>query len=65
MKDDRLDEFNRGLIFLLYKSYLNYLDEKESLMKKQSLKENINSFPVFIQASITSMDTGRQKRNRR
>jgi len=55
MKDPALDRFNRGLIFLLYKTYLSYLDEKEGNEKKALLKEQINSFPDFIQSSIREL----------
>jgi hypothetical protein len=56
MKDPALDKFNRGLLFLLYKTYLNYLDEKEGNEKKAQLKAQINSFPDFIQASINGLE---------
>jgi hypothetical protein len=62
MKDDSLDEFNRGLIFLLYKTYISYLDEKESAQKRKSLKETISSFPLFIQHSIQKMEEPKERR---
>lgn len=55
MKDEALDEFNRGLVFLLYQSYINRLGEKESKQKKEELKQNSNTFPSFIQASIRAI----------
>jgi hypothetical protein len=64
MKDNSLDEFNRGLIFLLYKTYINYLDEKESAQKRKSLKETISSFPLFIQRSIQKMDEPKERKRR-
>ncbi len=64
MKDDSLDEFNRGLIFLLYQTYISYLNDAESKQKRDSLKENIDSFPLFIQNSIQKMDEPKNKRGR-
>jgi hypothetical protein len=54
-RDDTLDEFNRGLIFLLYKTHLRYLKEEEAKQKIAFLKGQINSFPRFIQASIQNL----------
>lgn len=61
MKDNNLDEFNRGLIFLLYKSYFDRLEEKESIAKIKALKKDIASFPGFIQSSIKELKTEKQK----
>jgi hypothetical protein len=55
MKDASLDEFNRGLIFLLYNTYTNYLEAIEGKQKRDVLRNNIDSFPDFIQASIKEM----------
>ncbi|MGQ0740575.1 MAG: hypothetical protein ACT4OJ_16115 [Bacteroidota bacterium] len=55
MKDNLLDEFNRGLVFLLYHSYTNYLENGEGKKKRDELRNTIDSFPDFIQASINSM----------
>jgi hypothetical protein len=63
IKDSQLDQFNRGLIFLLYKTYLNHLDEKESIQKIQVLKNGIADFPDFIQPSIKNLNI--EVRNRR
>lgn len=63
IKDDRLDEFNRGLVFLLYKTYLSYLDEKEALPKIKSLKQDVTSFPGFMQPSINELKEKRDNRN--
>jgi hypothetical protein len=64
MTDNSLDEFNRGLVFLLYKTYISYLDEKESVQKIKSLKENIVSFPGFIQTSIQAIDESAKSKRR-
>jgi hypothetical protein len=55
IKDDRLDDYNRGLIFLLYSSYINHLGEKEAALKTNELKAGISTFPDFIQAIIRKM----------
>ena len=53
MKDDRLDDFNRGLIFMLYTSYLSYLpDMKMANEKINLLKKGIDQFPAFIARAI-------------
>jgi len=63
MKDNSLDEFNRGLIFLLYHTYTNYLSEKEGKEKRDELRQSIASFPDFLQASIRKMkDSKKGKR---
>lgn len=62
MKDETLDEFNRGLIFLLYKAYLNHLEEKEMKQKKEELRQTAASFPAFIRASIREMNESAQRR---
>ena len=54
-RDDTLDEFNRGLIFLLYKTYLQYLKKEEAKQKIALLQGQINSFPRFIRASIQNL----------
>ena len=61
MKNDQLDEFNRGLIFLLFHTYLSYLEEKEQKEKIDWLKSEINSFPSFLQTSINKLKI--RKRN--
>ncbi len=55
MKDDLLDDFNRGLVFLLYKTYCNALDDEEGKQKRDKLRNNISSFPGFIQESIKNL----------
>jgi hypothetical protein len=64
MKDDALDEFNRGLIFLLYKTYISYLDEKEAVKKRRELRETMSSFPLFIQHSIKKIEEQKERRRR-
>ena len=57
IKDNNLDEFNRGLIFLLYKTYLRHLKKEESKQKIDVLTSEIDSYPPFIQASIQNLRT--------
>jgi hypothetical protein len=64
MKDDALDEFNRGLIFLLYKTYISHLDEKEATQKREELNETLSSFPLFIQHSIKKMEKPKERKRR-
>jgi hypothetical protein len=64
MKDETLDEFNRGLIFLLYTTYINHLDEAEAVLKTKTLKETAASFPLFIQSSIQKMNEPKSRRRR-
>ena len=53
MKDDRLDDFNRGLMFLLYKTYLFSLPDMHLANEKINLiKKDAKSFPEFISAAI-------------
>ncbi len=56
MKNNQLDEFNRGLVFLLFHIYLSYLNEKEQQEKIDLLKSEINSFPSFLQTSINKLE---------
>ncbi|MCX6315888.1 MAG: hypothetical protein NTW29_01250 [Bacteroidetes bacterium] len=55
MKDNRLDEFNRGLMFLLYYIYTDYLDNKEGKLKRDLLRNQVDQFPSFLQTSILKM----------
>jgi hypothetical protein len=61
VKDDALDEFNRGLIFILYSSYLQHLENKEGLEKSIALKNNIQQFPPFIQTAIRNLKIEKKK----
>jgi hypothetical protein len=65
MKDNSLDEFNQGLIFLLYHTYTNYLPEKEGKEKREILHQSIASFPDFIQASIIELKEPAKNKRRR
>lgn len=62
MKDNRLDEFNRGLLLILYHSYLNELvdmnlaNEKIRLIKKQA-----DGFPEFLKTAILKMKEREKK----
>ncbi len=56
MKDNRLDDFNRGLIFMLYNSYLYYLkDAGLANQKIAELKKDQSAFPDFLSAAIMGM----------
>jgi len=45
MKDPALDEFNRGLMMLLYQSYAQRLDKKETVEIIRNIKADVQSFP--------------------
>lgn len=56
IKDDRLDDFNRGLIFMLYKNYLYRLDDSALIKSKMdALKNTANDFPAFIRPYILEL----------
>ena len=56
MKDDRLDDFNRGLIFLLYKTYMYSVpDIKVTNEKVNLLKKDARAFPDFISTAINQL----------
>jgi hypothetical protein len=55
MKDEKLDRFNRGLIYLMYSSYLIRLEDAESKEKIKALKEDVSGFPAFMHASINGL----------
>lgn len=56
MKDNNLDQFNRSLIFLLYHTYLNYLEDKaERKLKVQEFKKTVSQYPSFLQSVIGEM----------
>ena len=58
MQDDKLDEFNRSLIFLLYHTYLNHLTDKdERKIKVTALKKSVDNYPAFIQSGINEIET--------
>lgn len=55
LKDDQLDEFNRGLVFLLFHTYISYLDEGEQHKKIARVRTEINSFPAALHSSINKL----------
>jgi len=56
IKDHRLDKFNRGLVFLLYTSYLYRLGDKKLIEEKiQTLKSDVQNFPDFVQPHILAL----------
>jgi len=65
MKDTKLDEFNRGLVFLLYRSYIDHLDEKESNEKITTLKKDKDNFPSIIKNSIEEIQSPKQRKRGR
>lgn len=57
MKDTRLDPFNRGLIFILFSSYLRRLDDiKLANEKIHEWKKNINDFPQDLRIGIGELE---------
>ena len=53
IKDAELDEFNRGLLFILYSSYLENLDDiKEANLKIDSMKNSVTEFPATLKKHI-------------
>ena len=65
MKDPELDEFNRGVIYIVYISYLNYLDnKKEAATLMEELKNNESSYPVLLRTAISKLDPKRLLSNR-
>lgn len=59
--DPATDEFNRGLIFMLYVSYSYYLDKEEGKQKRDFLRNNINSFPETIREAINELQEPKEK----
>jgi hypothetical protein len=56
IKDERLDEFNRGLLYILYTSYLHKIrDLKMANDKIGALKKNANEFPLFLRTAIVQL----------
>lgn len=55
IKDESLDEFNRGLVFLLYYSYTSYLPKAEGKAKRDLLRNTANEYPAFLRVSIAQM----------
>lgn len=57
MKDEMLDEFNRSLLFLLYQTYLNFLEDKnEKKLKIGEMKTTLTAYPLFIQKAIEKLE---------
>jgi hypothetical protein len=61
MKDNKLDGFNRGLLFLLYNSYLRHLSINEHNTRVTSLKASLHVYPQDIQQAITSLKERTEK----
>ena len=57
MKDEQLDEFNRGLIYLLYTSYLMRLENDKLIAEKiGNIKSKADEFPTFIREHILQLN---------
>ena len=57
MKDERLDEFNRGLAFIMYSSYLRNLENMDLANKKiLALKETASQYPASLQTDILGFE---------
>jgi len=53
IKDSSLDDYNRIRIYLLYKKYINSLnDENSSNEKKSRLKEAVNELPDYLNSKF-------------
>lgn len=56
LKDPGLDEFNRGLIYILYSSYIQHLDDKKEAKELvRQLKRDATSFPVSLHSAIREL----------
>lgn len=55
LKDPGLDEFNRGLIFILYASYVSRLDKKEAMALIGQLKQDEKSYPLSLRPAIQKL----------
>ncbi|HEX6181005.1 MAG TPA: hypothetical protein VFZ47_07135 [Chitinophagaceae bacterium] len=65
MKDPELDEFNRGVIYIVYVSYLDNLDnKKEAAGLMEHLKKNESSYPVLLRTAISKLDPKRLLKER-
>lgn len=56
LKDTQLDSFNRGLLFILFSSYLNHLGDKvEARELLNKIKNNKQVFPKDLHAAIAAL----------
>jgi hypothetical protein len=56
LKDDRLDDFNKGLVLILLQSYLNQLDDAGLANEKiRQLKSQTDCFPACLREAIQSI----------
>jgi hypothetical protein len=56
MQDNQLDEFNRGLIFLLYRTYVYSLPGWENANRKiETMKSDVFKYPPFIESAIKDL----------
>jgi hypothetical protein len=62
LKDQQLDEFNRGLLFILYASYLNHLPTEQDREKRmQYLRTNIADYPAILHDGIKKLEVKQRK----
>lgn len=62
LKDASLDEFNRGLVFLLYNTYCSYLPVADQKAKRNALSKTIGEYPGFIQHSFKQLKEPTEKK---
>lgn len=56
LKDEQLDEFNRGLLFVLFQSYIGHLEFKgEQEEKINALQASVAGFPASLHVAISKM----------
>jgi hypothetical protein len=56
LKNEQLDEFNRGLLFVLYHSYINHLELKSEQEEKiNALQASVRTFPASLHTAISNM----------
>ena len=65
LQDNQLDEFNRGLMFLLYRTYVYSLPDREKANRKiEALKKDVSHYPIFIQSAIKKLRPRSSKEKR-
>ena len=56
LKDNRLDKFNRGLLFVLYESYIVKLDDINLANAKiRQIRSHADEYPVFLKEAILKL----------
>ncbi len=63
MKDNHLDEINRGLLLILYHSYINELDDMNLANEKiRLIRKQADDFPGFLKTAILRMKEREKKK---